>query len=411
MKAKSNGISTWIVTLFRVWRREFRMVFSDIGVMIFFFFLTSMYPIIYTLIYNPETVKDIPIVVVDNSRTPKSRELARMVDATDAIKVYDYAANLQDARKIQNTHEAFGILEIPADYDKAIGRGEQAVVTFYADMALLLRYRAFVGSLTDVQLALGTKIQQEEISTIGLPGQLVSGAPVESEAIMLGDPTQGFASFIIPGILVLILQQSMVLGVSMLAAGGSERRRRNGGIDPLAIPAGPATTILGKTMCYLCIYAPICIYVLHIVPMIFSLPHIGHLTDYLLFILPMLLASVFMAMTISVFVTERESSMLVVVFTSVVFLFLSGLTWPRYAMNGFWQLLGDCIPATWGVEGFIRMNSNGSLLAQESHAYAMLWILAGVYFVTAYLVTRYLYPTREGRRRLTPPQSALKSIS
>lgn len=399
MKRLINGIATWFVTLYRVWRREFHLVFSDMGVILFFFFLTLMYPVVYTLIYNPETVKNIPIVVVDHSMSAESRELTRMADATDAIKVYEYAPDLAAARRIQNEHEAFGILEIPADYAKNLGRGEQSVVTFYSDMSLLLRYRTFVSALTDIQLALGTKIQQAEINQIGLPAQSVGGAPISSEAIMLGDPTQGFASFIIPGILVLILQQSMILGVSMLSAGSSERRRRNGGIDPLAIHAGPVTTIIGRVMCYLCIYLPVCIYVLDLVPMIFDLPHIGQLSDYLMFILPMLIASALLAITISVFVTERESSMLVVVFTSVVFLFISGLTWPRYAMNSFWQLVGDCIPATWGIEGFIRMNSNGSVLAQESHPYAMLWVLAGIYFVTAVVVTRFLYPSRNRIRK------------
>lgn len=369
-------------------------MFSDMGVILFFFFLTLMYPVVYTLIYNPETVKDIPIVVVDHSRTAESRELARMVDATDAMKIYDYAPDLAAARKIENSHETFGILEIPADYAKNLGRGEQSVVNFYSDMSLLLRYRTFVGSLTEIQLALGTKIQTADINQLGLVAQGVGGAPISSEAIMLGDPTQGFASFIIPGILVLILQQSLILGVTMLSAGSSERRRRNAGVDPLSVPAGPITTVFGRTMCYLCLYLPICIYVLDLVPMMFNLPHIGHLTDYLLFILPMLLASSFLAITISVFVTERESSMLVVVFTSVVFLFISGLTWPRYAMNEFWQLVSGAIPATWGIEGFIRMNSNGSVLAQESHPYMMLWILAGIYFLTAVVMTRFLYPSK-----------------
>lgn len=390
--SSSSGIMNWVVTFFRVWRREFRMVFSDIGVMLFFFFLTLMYPIIYTIIYNPETLKDIPVVVVDESRTASSRELTRMIDATQGIEVFDYAPTVGEARKIQNSHDAFGILLIPSDYDKRLGRGEQAVCTFYADMGLLLRYRTFVGALTDVQLALGTKIQTEKIDAIGLPAQNMGGAPIASEAIMLGDPTQGFASFIIPGIVVLILQQSMILGVTMLAGGSSERRRRNGGRDPWAIPAGPVTTVLGKTMCYLTLYIPISLYVLDIVPMMFNLPHIGDPLDYLLFIIPMLLATSFLAITVSVFVTERESSMLVVVFTSVVFLFLSGLTWPRFAMNGFWTLLGDMIPATWGIEGFIRLNSNGSTLAQESVPFCAMWIMSAVYFVTAVLTTRFLYP-------------------
>lgn len=383
----------WLATLLRVYRREFRLVFSDVGVMLFFFFLTIAYPLVYTIIYNPETLTDLPFVVVDHDRSEQSRNLVRMLDATQGMKVYDYAPDLPAARDILNSHDAFAVLEIPSDYGNRLGRGEQGVATFYSDMSLLLRYRTFLTCLTDVQLAAGAQIQQQTLDDLGLIGQNIGGAPTGSEAYWLGDPTQGFASFIIPGILVLILQQSMLLGTTMLAAGGSERRRRNGGVDPLAVPAGSITTVVGKVLCYVTLYLPVCVFVLFIVPRIFALPHIGELTDYMLFILPLLIASGCLGITLSVFVKERESSMLVLVFTSVVFLFLSGLTWPRYAMNGFWKLVGDAIPATWGVEGFIRLNSNGALLSANSQPYLMLWLLAGIYMITAVLTTRSLYPT------------------
>ncbi len=397
MKSIASNISSWFTSLLKVWRREFRLVFSDVGVMLFFFFLPLIYPLIYTLIYNTENVKDIPIVVVDESRTPESRTLSRMLDATEGIKVFDYASNLRDARTMMNEHECYGILQIPGDYAKKIGRGTQSVATFYSDMGLLLRYRSFVSALTDVQLALGTDIQQKELALIGLPAQSVSGAPVNSQAIMLGDPTQGFASFIIPGILVLIIQQSMVLGVTMLIGGHKERRRRNGGVDPLAVKASPSATILGKMLCYVTIYIPILFYIINIVPEIFTLPHIGELGDYIIFLIPLLIASAFFGMTLGVLVKERESSMMVVVFTSVVFLFLSGLTWPRYAMNWLWTAVSDIIPVTWGVEGFIRLNSNGSTLHEQSFSWMMLWILSGAYMILAYLVTRFDY-----KRKLQP---------
>ena len=193
----------------------------------------------------------------------------------------------------------------------------------------------------------------------------------------------------------------MVLGVVMLAGGAAERRRRNGGIDPLGVRAPAGATVLGKMLCYVLLYLPLSLYALHLVPMMFSLPHIGDVGDYLLFILPMLIAAAFMGMTLSVFVTGREAAMPVIVFTSVLFLFLSGLTWPRYAMSGFWTLVGDCVPATWGVEGFIRLNSNGSTLFEQSHPYRMLWLLAAVYFMTAYALQRYI-------GRVSRPVSALK---
>lgn len=391
MKRLMSHIRNSATALLRVWQRELYLVFHDGGVLLFFFFLTAVYPIIYTIIYNPEVVEDIPVAVVDNSRSTSSRELARMIDATQGMEVYDYAANMADARRLMNEHKVYGILEIPHDYDKNLGRMQQGVVTFYSEMSLLLRYRTFASALTDVQLAAGAKIRQSTLDNIGLPVESMGALPVESEALMLGDPTQGFASFIMPGVLVLILQQSMLLGVTMLIAGGKERRRRYG-YDPEAVAAGPMTTIWGRTLCYVMLYLPICVYVLDLVPLMFSLPHIGDFRQMYMFILPMLLATAFMGQAISVFVTERESSLLVIVFTSVVFLFLSGLTWPRYAMNDLWVWIGDLVPATWGVEGFVRMNSNGSPLWEQSRPYTMLWALTGVYMIAAYLVTRFTRP-------------------
>lgn len=394
MKRFFSNIYRGFANLAAVWQREFYLIFHDAGVLLFFFFLTFAYPVIYTIIYNPEILENIPIAVVDKDRSVQSRELTRMIDATQGMEVFNTVPNMQDARQLMNEKKVYGILEIPADYEKKLARNEQGVVTFYSEMSLLLRFRTFVSALTDVQLAAGTKVRQGTVDMLGLPAEGMNKMPVDSEAIMLGDPTQGFASFIIPGILILILQQSMVLGVTMLAGGSKERRRRFGGIDPESVNAGPLTTIWGKTLCYVILYIPVCVYVLDIVPLMFNLPHIGDIRQMMLFVVPMLFASAFFGQTLSVFVTERESSMLVIVFTSVVFLFLSGLTWPRYAMNDLWLWIGDAIPATWGVEGFIRMNSNGSPLWEESHPYTMLWVLAAIYMTTAYFITRYTLPNR-----------------
>lgn len=390
-----SDIRYWFASLLRVWVREFRLVFGDAGVILFFFALPLMYPVVYTLIYNPEVIRDLPVAVVDHSRTAESRHLARMIDATDALEVYQYCPDIPSARRLSNEKKVFGIVEIPSDYARKIGRGEQAQITYYADVSLLLRYRSALGALTDIQIELGSQIRDEKVESAGLVLQSMDGVPVNSESVFIGDPTQGFASFIIPGIIVLILQQSMILGITMIAGGSSERRRRNRGYDPLAIDAPASATLIGKTLCYLVCYIPMTLYVLHLVPMMFSLPHVGDVWQYLVFIMPMLIATAMLGQCLGVFVTEREASMLVVVFTSVVFLFLSGLTWPRYAMSPFWTLVGDTIPATWGVEGFIRLSCNGASIADEATPYRMLWVLSVVYFVAAWVLRRVSFGRRQ----------------
>lgn len=396
--SSSSGRTGWWGSLCRVFRREFGLIFHDPGVMIFFFGLPLLYPIIYTLIYNPEVIKEQKIAVVDESRTAESRKLTRMVDATEAIDVFAQCNNLDEARRLQNSHEVFAILHIPADYAKKIGRGEQADVTYYSDMSLLLRLRTAYSALVDVQLALGADIRAASMQELTPVSGLVPIPQVSQEAIMLGDPTQGFASFIIPGIVILIIQQSMLLGVTMLAAGGAERRRRNGYYDPLSVPAPTSATIVGKALCYTLLYLPCVLYVTHLVPMMFSLPHLGDVWEYLVYLTPMLLATAFLGIALSVFVTERESSMLVIVFSSVIFLFLSGLTWPVFAMSPFWKMIGGCVPARWGIDGFLRMNSNGASIFEQTHSFWMMWLLVAVYFVLAYIVTRY----RDRGRRLVP---------
>ena len=103
---------------------------------------------------------------------------------------------------------------------------------------------------------------------------------------------------------------------------------------------------------------------------------------------PFIFASIFLGLTLQRFITERETPFIIVVFSSIVFLFLSGLTWPRYAMSEPWLTISNLIPSTWGVEAFVRINSNGATLQQNATPFIMLWILCIIYFLTAIILGR-----------------------
>jgi len=99
MKKFVSKIKTWIGGLYRVYTHEFSLVLHDGGLLLFFTFLPLVYPVLYSLIYNPELVKDVPIVVVDNDRTPLSREMTRKIDACDEAWVRGYAADMNEAQR------------------------------------------------------------------------------------------------------------------------------------------------------------------------------------------------------------------------------------------------------------------------------------------------------------------------
>lgn len=375
----------------RVFRRELSLIVHDAGVLLFFVALPLAYPVVYTLIYNPEVVRKIPVAVVDESMTADSRYFVQKASASPGMEIYAYCPNMADARELMAEGKVFGIMQIQHDYGRNIGNGEPAHVAFYADMSLLLRYRTFVSALTDLQLDIISEVTGEKISAGGLASLAgaTGGMPVKSESNFLGDTEQGFASFVIPGIVILILQQSMILGVTLLGGTSRERRRRNGGIDPRQVNGVPASAMIwGKALCYTVFYIPLTIYILRFIPEIFNLPHYGNPVEYLLFVFPLLLSSAFLGLTLNYFMKERESGFILIVFTSVIFLFLSGLTWPRYAMGSLWTWVGNAVPAVWGVEGFIRINSNAASLAEVGRDYIGMWVLAAIYMCTAWLVAR-----------------------
>lgn len=380
-----------IYQFYEAFLKEFRMIKSDVGLLVFFILLPLAYPIVYSLIYNPELVRDVALVVVDDDRSSTSRELVRRIDATQGANVIGYAADLPEARRAVDSHKAYGILQIPEGFGRKVGRGEQANAVMYCEMSLLLRYRALLVSSTDVMQDYGAEITQQRIDEIApLAETLTTGnglMPIEN--VYLGNIEGGFDSFIMPGILILILQQALMLAVGM--AGGAMRENPdNSDFDPRTGRPRIWLTMPARIIAYLIIMILPTIYVIHYVPLMFKFPMAGNVFEELAFILPMLLATIGMGFVLQGIVRERESVFCIWVVTSVIFLFLSGLTWPRYAITGVWRVLADCVPATWGVEGFVRMNSNGASLAQVHSCYINLWIQAAAYLFLGFLTQKYI---------------------
>ncbi|MDE7180238.1 MAG: ABC transporter permease [Muribaculaceae bacterium] len=404
-------IKDFILGLFRVYCREFKLILSDKGIMIFLLFLPLGYPIIYSLIYNPELVKEVPFVVVDHDRSTLSRKLVRELDACDEARLLGYAADLPEARRAMDSRQCFAILEIPEGFGRKIGRGETGAGAMYCDMSLLLRYRGFLVAITAVMQNMGAELLEKDINTfVPLAGTIATGNLLPIDSIPMGNIRSGFDSFIMPGVLILILQQCIILALGM--AGGARHERASVvGYDPHNNAPSVLATMIGKALTYFTIMGLPAVFMIHYVPLIFTFPMAGNLFEEILFITPMILATIGFAFVFQAFVTERESVFVCWVVTSIIFLLISGLIWPRYDMPPVWKFVSGLCPATWGVEGFVKMNSNGARLWQVSHEYEMLWWLTLGWWVVAYFVQRFIVlPQTLGSRPRRREASRLKAI-
>lgn len=363
--------------------KELKSVFHDQGVLIFFILVPLGYPLLYSWIYTNEVVKDVPTAFVDQSHSHLSREFIRKCDATDGIKVAALATSVAEAREMQARQLCHGIVYIPADFETKVDRGEQTAVSFFADLSGVLYYKAIFGALTDVTLDMGKEIQIARLGNYTNRDDEVSTKPLKYEAVSLFNPAGGYGSFLLPAVLVLILQQTLLLGIGMSAGTARESNRYQELVPVRRHYSGTFRIVFGKALCYFSIYVVMALYILVAVPRIFDFPHLAEARELTALIVPFLLACIFFGITISALVRYRENVILLVLFTSVPFLFLSGVSWPESGLSGQWKALSYLIPSSFGIEGFVKINNFGASLEDIRFEYQCLWIQTLVYFFTA----------------------------
>lgn len=389
-----------------IWWLEMKNTFKDEGVLIFFVLVPLGYPLLYSWMYNNEVVRDVPVAVVDQSHSSLSRQLLQRIDGTPDVRVAYYCNNLPEAQQLIGKQVVNGVILIPKNFEEKIGRGEQAHLGVYCDMSLMLTYKAIYQSAQAVSSAINTEIQKPQSMSTTERDEEVNTEPMMTDAVQIFNATGGYGNFLLPGVLVLILQQTLLLGIGMAAGTARENNRYRDLVPTSRHYNGIYRIVLGKSMCYFMLYMVLSCYVLLCVPRIFHFTQLLQFHDYVAFVIPFLLATIFFGMTISCLIRYRENVILLVVFTSVPFLFMTGLSWPRESIPGTWEAIGALVPSTFGVRGFVRMSSMGATLEDVLPEYNALWTQVLFYLFTTCVV--YYYQLHSAHRHAADQITAIQ---
>ena len=262
----------WLDDATYVWRQELKHVFRDEGVLMFCIVVPLGYPLLYSWIYNNETVHEVPVVVVDQSRSQLSR-----------------AVDLDDAKSLVSRQVVKGIYYIPEDFATRLNRMEQSTISVYCDMALMLTYKAIYQTALSVTTQMGVAIKRSVMGNYTARDDLVATSPLQIEEVAVFNPAGGYGSSVIPAVLMLIIQQTLALGVGM-AAGTSRERSRYSDLIPInRCYSSVGRIICGKSMCYLMIYAVMSTYLAVVVPRMFNYIHMAPLSSLVVLMIPYLL--------------------------------------------------------------------------------------------------------------------------
>lgn len=385
-------IRSGLLDTFYIWKQEMRNVFGDPGVMVLFVLATLAYPILYGFVYKNEALHEMPIAVVDASGSSLSRAYIRNIDATPDVRVVERCTDMNQAKDLFYSRKVYGILHISKNFSEKINRGQQGVVSAYADMSSFMYYKALMSSTSYVMRDMGAGIQIKRLEMAGLSERQaqVSAAPFMVKEQPLFNTGGGYASFLLPAILILIIQQTLLMGVGMLAGTARENNKWAELIPMSDRYYGTFRIVFGKGLCYFSWYMIAAFYILYLVPRFFHLPHYVEFGKLMFFMIPFLGASIFFAMSLSVFMRNRENAMLIFLFLSVPLLLLSGVSWPKEGIPTAWRIVGWFFPSTHGIQGYIRLNTFQASFADVAKEAFYLWIQTGMYFLSTCLLYRSL---------------------
>jgi ABC-2 type transport system permease protein len=362
---------------------EWRRVLGNRGAFMLLVLAPLVYGAYYPQPYLNQILRKIPIAVVDNDLSELSRAIVQTLDASGAVEVVARAETLAAARATLDRGEAFAVVGIPPGTQRDVLKGTTVHVPIYADATYLFIFRTMGSGIAVAINTLSSELAAGGARTDGslVKATLAAASPADILLQPVFNPVGGYASYVVPAAFVLILQQTLLIGASMLT------------VVALAQGVGGAFTgVLGRGIAHLTIYLPALALYFIVLPRFYGFSALGQPLQLFALASIFILATSFMGQAVGAWFKHPETPTLIFLGTSLPQFFLTGFSWPREAIPKPMLAAGTIFPSDLAIDGIVRINQLGASLWEVAHDWRGLWALALVYFalavMSAFLVKR-----------------------
>lgn len=161
---------------------------------------------------------------------------------------------------------------------------ETATLSAYADMSSFLYYKNILLAANQVMLKEVGSIQMERYAAAGFTG-------IQAESLIQAIPYEennpynrafSYSLFLLSAILLVIVQQTLFYGMSMLVGTAREENRSFASLPDKLEGHGVGRVVLGRGAAYWLIYMGISIYIACIIPAMFGIPQRGEFWEIIL---------------------------------------------------------------------------------------------------------------------------------
>lgn len=374
--------------MWAAFRAVFAAIFADRAAALLLLGAPILYAGFYPSAYAGEIVVEAPLVVVDMDGTGASRDLAARAAATPQVRLAAHLASPDEARIWLASNRASAAIIIPAGYGRAIAQGRSGNVILIGSGAHLLRSSS---ALAGIGASLGATAREAAIEQARAQGPAVPPA-LELIARPLFNTREGYGAAVFPGVAFIIVHQSLLLGLALLAGTAREKLGAPLSVTPAQF-AGLGLAAGAIAFAQVCWFAGFVFwwqdYPRAAAPLWQVLAGAG------VFVaatsaLVLLLASLF---------RTRERPLQLGLGLSLPLFFLSGLTWPAAATPQPVVWIARVFPTTPGLELMVGLNQMGGQIGDFPGPILNLLVLTAVFGGLA--LWRWTSP-----RRLPPPVRA-----
>jgi len=323
--------------LLSIIRKEFIQILRDPRTLAMILFIPVMQ--LFLLGYSATSdVRNIPIAVYDQSRSPESRKLVDAFRAADYFRIaYDVGSDAE-IRDLIERGAARAAVIIPPDYSQRLLQGDAQVAVILDGSDPTIGGTA-LSTARLIGQAHATKIMQEQAARSGRSAEF--NPPLEVRPQVWYNPDLVSAHFMIPGVIGMILFAI----TSILTATTIVRERERGTIEQLIVtPIRSWELIVGKLVPYVILSLFDTLVVLAIGHVWFGVPVRGDLGLIIALSGLLLLSGLGIGLFASTIANTQQEAMMTVWMTMLPSIFLSGFFFPLEAMPLVLRWISYIIP-------------------------------------------------------------------
>lgn len=366
---------------------EFKRVFSN-GVLLAIFFGAPIgYGILFGYVYQQAKVKDLPIVIVDQDRSPATDKIIDAFEDNEGLFVVDVRSTPGNLIDEMPTEQYAAVITLPTEFEKNVLQKKHPEIRVDLNMANIVNANTASNHINTVLMTLNAGMEMEGLKKQGMhPTQ--AKASYESFKInfnKLYNSTGNYVTFMLPGILAAIMQQVIFLAMALAFS----RDFEDGYFAKLVQNKKSSLyLILLKSMPFFIMLPFIWLIVSSFFPYFNITADIFNFPMFVLTIL-LTLASMFVGMLFSIAIpSQLKATELLMVISTPAFI-LSGFTWPTAAIPTFITSVAQFIPVTQFLSGFRRIAFYGGDLSSISHEINIMLLIIGVSFLAMVLLLQF----------------------